>query len=733
MIDTRIFLFAGTAMMAGAIPGAAWAQAAPKGSGLQEIIVTAQRTESAAQKTPIALTIYTGSDLANQGVNNVAALAAVDPSVNFTSNNGTAYVAIRGIASTDTTEIGDPSVPVARDGFFTNRPYSLQLGMYDLARVEVLKGPQGTLNGRNSTGGLVSIITNRPGKTIGGYGSAEVGNFGAFNGEMGVNLAFSDMVQARVSGVFRHHDSYRFRTGINQGGNDENGASIRAQLAVQPTTGLKLWGSYQHDGIDELGPVVFKAPIKTMPDFGNAHQFPGFTPVYNKVQADRFRWEMTYDQLPLDATLVYSGGYESLTYNHALDGTDPAFGYPATRQFRNSEMPKTWNHEVRISTPAERKFSIQGGYFNFREHSVIDNGIINLDCVGAFAPGGPLNNLCQAGVYGIHFNFDVVSKSQAAFGQAALRLTDQLRLSAGARYTWDDKVRTGTNMTFLKALASPFIGAPASITSGDGTLHDQQPSYHLGLDYTPGAGTMVYAKFDTGYKSGGFNTATTGVTTYQPEKVKTFEIGTKNRFAGNTLQFNASAFYTIYTNYQANQIANNLLQVFNTGGARIYGAEAQFTALVSQATRIDLNAAWLHTAFDNGITVSEGSNTNNAVNRNIGGNMLPNAPSFVLGGAVEQSFALGSGKVKMRVDGKYSSKFYYTVFNDADTRSGAYFLGNASMTYAPDNGVWQVQLFIRNLTDKVVLSRAIRNFNSNTNEYEFQAPRTFGLRGGFKF
>jgi len=251
---------------------------AAKTTGLQEIVVTASRVETTSQKTPIALTVYSGADLAAKGVSNMQALSSIDASLNITSSTGAAYVAVRGIASTDVTETGDPSVPIARDGFYTNRSFNIQSSMYDVARVEVLKGPQGTLNGRNSTGGLVSIITNRPVNRNEGYINLGTGNYGAFDADAGVNWAASDQFQIRASGTYHAHDGYRNLTGLYNGaaqrGDDLKVGSGRIQAAWKPVNGLKLWASYQHDEIDNVGDVTMDSAIGTRPDFGNAKSLP---------------------------------------------------------------------------------------------------------------------------------------------------------------------------------------------------------------------------------------------------------------------------------------------------------------------------------------------------------------------------------------------------------------------------------------------------------------------------
>ncbi|BEV01809.1 TonB-dependent receptor [Novosphingobium olei] len=736
MIGASTLALPHVAMAQGAAQDAA-ANGASSEDGLKEIIVTATRAETSAQKTAVALTVYTGADLAEKGIATVQALSAIDPSVNVTSATGAAYVAVRGVASTDVTEVGDPSVPIARDGFYTNRSFSIGTSMYDIARVEVLKGPQGTLNGRNSTGGLVSIITNRPGKDAGTYGSIEVGNYNALNVEAGANVPVNDRLQFRISGTHRQHDGYRKLTVIDDRGDDDNTTSGRIQMAAQPVDGLKLWASYQHDDIHAVGDVALTSALRTRPDFGDAKSFPNYAPTSNRLKGDRVRWEASYDRLPGDLTLTYAGGYDHQTWNHRLDATGP--GYPANRQFIQGEDPRTWNHEVRINNDANGKVFFQAGYFHFQEDNTIDSGLYNVEMTGPFAPGGPLADHSYAGQYGIKFDYKIKTKSDAVFGQVAVKLAEQLKLSLGGRYTWDSKVRTGSANLIIGALVSPFVPPFVTVTTdGAGNMKHGEATWHAGLDYTPTSNTLLYAKYDRGYKAGGFNSNGSGASVdYSPEKLDAFEIGTKNRFLGNRLQVNAAAFYFDYKGYQASQTSCPTCSsgIFNVGSAKIYGAELQTIALFGEGGRIDFNAAYLHTRFGkdvngNDIVVVDGDNPPSSFN--ITGNRLPNAPSLSISGGIEYAFPVGSGKLTPRIDGKYSSAFYYSVFNNSDTQSRPYATGNASLTYEPENGQWSVTAFVRNFTDKVVLANAQRNFVSNLNTYQFQPPRTWGVRFGWK-
>jgi iron complex outermembrane receptor protein len=731
--STRNALLAGCALI---LPAAALAQSeAPPEvqGGIKEVIVTANRVETSAQKTSVALTIYTGDELTDKGVASVAALALIDPSVNVTSSTGAAYVAIRGVASTDTTQIGDPSVPIARDGFYTNRSYTIQSSMYDLARVEVLKGPQGTLNGRNSTGGLVSIITNRPEFATSGQINTEVGNFKAVNVDGAVNVALSDKAALRFSALSREHRGYREVTGINLRGDDEDTASARVQIALRPTKGLNLWASYQHDDIDNVGDVALNTSgIGVRPaSFGDARSFPGLAPTYNRLKNDRVRWEATLDSLPGGLALVYSGGRDKVEFHHALDASGSV--YPAIQQFLINESPVTWNHEVRVSNSTKSRLFVQGGLFYFTEDNAMTAGVFNLEMTGPFATGGPLAALGTAGRYGVFFDHRIKTKSQAAFGQAAYALTEQLKFSLGLRHTRDKKERTGISNTDIQAVGSPFAPPVFLSSSAEGTYRQSEPTYHVGLDYTPTQNSLIYAKYDRGYKSGGFNSNGSGPSVpYESEHLSAVEVGTKNRFLNNRLQLNGAAFSFDYRGYQASQFSSALgggAGIFNVGNAKIHGAEAQLVSLFGDGGRIDLNVAYLRTKFGPGIVVNDGGGTPH----DIGGNRLPNAPSLSMSAGLEYGWNFDSGTLTPRLDVKYTSDYYFSVFNNPDETSDAYVMGNASLTYEPTNGRWRVQAFVRNLADKVVLANGAQNFLAGLNSYQFQPPRTFGVRATYRF
>ncbi|MBC2663758.1 TonB-dependent receptor [Novosphingobium flavum] len=740
---TTLLASSALALCSPALAQSAAPEQKPDDKGVGDIIVTANRIATSAQDTPIALNAYNGQQLAQSGINSVRDLSSIDPSLNVSSSNSSAYVAVRGIASTDVTELGDPSVPVSRDGFFTNRAYSINTSMYDVARVEVLKGPQGTLQGRNSTGGLVSIITNRPKFKTEFSGAFEYGRFNTTNAEAMANIALSDSFAIRASGVLLKHDGYRPLTGVMKSADNEDFKSGRVQARFAKD-GFDLWVSYQRDDRNTDGEAVLKNTLGApQPSFDKLAPFSSSSPQSTVLKGERVRWEASYSGLG-KLNLIYSGGWDKQDFRLALDATGP--NYPANRQYLNTQAPTTWNHEVRINNQKTGKLFVQAGWFHFSEDNALTAGLFNREMTGLFGPGGPLSfapNANQSFRYGIKFDFAIKTRSDAVFAQAEYDLTEQLQLSVGGRYTWDNKSRTGNSVLVLPALAFPLCAnsfptdptacPPFPITnSGNGSTKEKRPTWHLGLNYRPAPGRLIYAKYDRGYKAGGFNSnGSVAATPYDAESVDAFEIGTKNSLMDNALQLNFAAFYFNYKGYQAQQSTCPTCStgVFNVGSARVLGLEGQANARIGANTRLYLNTTLLDTRFGNNIIVTNGNNQN----VNISRNQLPNAPHFTASLGLEQTVPLSDYELSFRADGKYSSSFYFSAFNLPQIQSKAYFLGNLSASIAPSKGPWKLQAYVRNVFNKNVLSFAEQNFNGFSDNYQFQQPRTYGIRASVNF
>lgn len=711
---------AGTLM----VPCAVFAQAAAEGE-LAEIVVTAQKREETAQRTAISMAVYTADDLQKSGVHDLTTLASNDPSLNFVSSNGAAYIAMRGVSSSDLTEIGDPAISIARDGFFTNRGFGLFSSFYDIARVEVLKGPQGTLYGRNSAGGVVNIITNRPSAERNGYLNVSLGDYHLANFEGAFNLALSDRVFLRFSGTSRYHQGYRLMRSLDQRGDDENAKSGRAQLLWNLTDDLSALLSYQYDDTDGVGDVSAQGPICgsgncLAPAFyepPDPTHFDNAAPTTSHTYSSRIRWEFKYDHLPGGLSLTYLGGSDNAHWRHRLDGTGLAGPFPM--QFVQNENPLTRNHELRLSSASDARLFWQVGGFYFHE----DNNPLESTAVG-YGPGPFLDNFL------ITFHYGIKTESKAGFGQLAYAINDQWKVSAGARYTKESKVRTGFNILNL----APF-GGPVITSDGAGAVNESKTTFHAGADYQMNPDQLLYAKFDSGFKGGGFAGTCGGVVTYKPETVDAFEIGSKNRFSNNRVQVNAAIFYEKYKGYQANQFSAGLCPgganaIQNAGKARIYGFESDIVALVDPVGKINLNLSYVNgkfTQFDNAVD-ENGTNVGS-----LAGNELPGTPKFTAVLGLEHTWEGGFGKLTGEVDGKYSGAKYYSFFNYVDTRSPSTTSANLSLTYAPRQGNWDVQAWMRNVTDETIYTNFARFAVVQLNNYQFAPPRTFGVTASVKF
>src|SRR3984957_13741161 len=417
----------------------AWAQAPAAGTDAQtareqlaEVVVTAEKRETTASKTPIAMDVFNAEQMRQQGIHDIASLSQVDPALQF--GNGTtanAFLTLRGVSSRDSSEIGDPAVPVGIDGFYMDRLYNLSQSTYDLDRVEVLRGPQGTLYGRNAIGGVVNFYTKRPTDSFEGYASVDYGNYDTVNTEGAVNVPVSDKVQIRAAGGTYSHSGYFSQPLAGATYGDDDSKSARLSVAFQPWDGFTglINGQYLNVGGNgpgfQLQPFVFNAAGTdishlTPPGIGPQSSY-GLTPFSLSIRDYRLHWEFTQTQLPWDTTLTYLGGYDATIFKQFEDLDNLASGTRANFGGRND--PKTQNQELRIASSADQRLTWQGGLFYFRETNAID---------GAYSVAGPDGVLVPAFVFPYP---SVTSDSYAAYGQVGFKITPELTLSLGGRET----------------------------------------------------------------------------------------------------------------------------------------------------------------------------------------------------------------------------------------------------------------------------------------------------------
>ncbi len=699
---------------------------------LAEITVTAQKRSENAQTTPVAMSVYTAADIRREGITDISTLATSDTSLNMTQALGGAepYLTIRGISSSDTTEIGDPAVGVATDGFFTNRTYDLLGSLFDVQRIEVLRGPQGTLYGRNTAGGVVNIITNKPGDGFAADAAVETGNYNMRDYTGMLNVPVSKSLQVRAAFSSQNHDGYRHLIvypGLPpEGGDDQNMNAMRLEIAFEPFQHLNGLITYQSLQIGGTGgayklipfvpnPIVSGDIVHALPAIGDTSTWNSYAPTWQSIDEKTYKLELSYDGLPGGSKIIYLGGYDNFQWHHSSP-LNTFFGTPFTTSetFLQNEYPKTQSHELRIVSPNSGRLTWQGGVYYFEERST------NLDSSAVENPGA--TNATTL----IEFKFPLVeATSRAVYGQGSYKLTHSVSVSAGARYTKDAKERTGVfNLNVLNVYGIPQAGSTrSSKTTG-----------HLGVEWKPTAQMFEYAKVDTGYKAGGFTTCNP----YGPETVTAYEVGSKNRLDNDRAQLNVAAFFNDYKNQQISTfvpssvcISNSTVQ--NAGGSHIYGVEGDFEQLIDPIGKIHLAVTYLHARFTNfvaapglGAAVADCTPAANG-NCQLAGNTLPKAPTITVSASVEHTWSLSNDlSLNGRAEGKYTSHQYYDAFNYPSTTSPGYAIANLYLDLEHTN--WRVGLFVRNLTDKFYFTNMQEYYTVNAYSYSFGAPRTFGMR-----
>jgi iron complex outermembrane receptor protein len=727
-----------------------------------EIVVTAQNRLQSVQDVPIAISVLSGEQVAAAGVTNVSAVERISPSLQITSDTNLTRVTVRGVGTLSAGETQDQSIAVNIDGEYINRPTVLNAAIFDIDRVEVLRGPQGTLYGRNSTGGAVNFITRKPGQEFAMNASTTYGNYNQVIAEGGVDIPLGDVGGLRVSGIYSDHDGYtrhnnsgsflsapRFRSRVGSRSGDDHTWGGRASIRLEPINGLTINASYEHaeqriipsaqafvnlntpanapgsncelNGYVQVGPQT--PGVQCIPQNTNflrsidrdTYDAPIVGLGIFKLNSDAVRGRLSYDFGP--ATLTYTGGYRASSTTGLL-GQGPNY----VRRDWGSTI-KTHSHELRLNGDVNG-IQWQTGVFYFREALTTNTGLYN----PFIGPNGSYIN---------YFRRPTTSESYSAFGQVEVPITDQMTAVGGLRYT-EDKRRgrySNYNLQFnsgLVEIATP----PASILNL--RYKGNKLNYLAGLNFKPDQDTLIYGKVSSGYKAGGFDSAGT----FKPESNTAYEGGLKLNFGpASENQFNVAAFYYDYKDLQNDVLLDAALgsQTFNAGKATIYGIEVEGVIQLSENDRFNASFNYLSAEYDQFIAsyaVLNPANPNQTVqlaadNPNLAGNRLAQTPRFVIGMGYEHIFHLGSaGTITANAYTRFKSDYFLTFFNYRDSRQTAYTQTDLSFEYTPENKAFGIQAFARNLENVRPLTYAGYTAAGPDDIFNFQfgTPRTYGIR-----
>ncbi|HWU81366.1 MAG TPA: TonB-dependent receptor [Caulobacter sp.] len=699
---------------------------------LDEVVVTAQRRSENLQKTPLTVSAVTGDKLESQGIKTVVDLSAQVPALQISSSgSGAAVVFLRGIGSTNTTEVGDPAVAYHIDGIYIARSTSVGALFYDVDRVEVLRGPQGTLYGRNATAGAINVITKQPKFAYEGAGSLDVGNYGAITTSGMVNVPVSDTIAVRAAFQQSRHDGYvkALNKGPGTGGNDrydQDDKSARIQLLWQPSDDftLHLGADYLHQGGAGGGDKTYGTAVATSdPWTCNC--------ATNLYRNNKFFGAHAQADLDLGfGTLTYLTGYNFSRLDR--NGENASTGAP--NFFKGKDY--TWSHELRLGgDTGNLKWVV--GLYRFTEDNNVDFRV--------FLATNSYLSFIQP---------EVSAKSIAAFGQGTYSVTDRFRVTGGLRYTEDHKARDGG--TFLTNSA----GAITSVVVKN--LADAKwnaTNWKIGADFDLTDSSMLYANMATGYKAGGYFDGV-GANTYEPEKITSYEAGVKNRFLDNRLQLNATAFLYDYKDFQVSAVGviagQNATVTLNADKARVYGVEFETSLVVTENDRLDATLGWLHAEYTDFVLPLGDAFANNNANAAVpacfkanftlaaprstdfSGCRMARTPEWSLNVGYQHTWAMESGaRLVGRVQTHYESGKNLEYHGFAQNKQDGFTKSDVSLTYSSADDRWSLQGYVRNIENDDVRTASSPNsttgLSTNGNGEFYAPPRTFGLRLGVNF
>jgi len=687
-----------------------------------EIVVTALRREQSLQDVPAAISALSGAALEDRGVARVEELQFLAPSLASGKLLGQTEIAIRGVGLNP----GAPGVAVAVhvDGVFQPQAAMGDLAQTDLARVEVLRGPQGTLYGRNANGGAVNFITAAPTDRLEGY---VLGGYASYNEsklQTVVNLPLNDRLRSRVVLDWtKRRDG--FVKNVLPGGQDvDKGETLSGRLRVTADLAANLTLDLTGAFVDGEGPtqyfVLYSRPtpatIQNNPVLAGAtYSFePWRTSANDPMSAERDFWSasgvLTWKLGRV--TLKSTTGYARLEdhYRNDDDGIDVSV-FPVRRDYESENL----SQELNASYTGERVDLVAGVFYleDDLQH-LLDYDIL----AGAF-PLPPNSDLA--------FRIPQYrTKAYAGYADATAHLTDRLSIFGGVRVSKETQTFTQENQLSFGP-TPPILTCP--LQTNERTFRSTTP--RLGAAFEASDEVNLYATFSRGYKAGGYNLYGCD-NSFAPEELDAYEAGVKGRFLGGGLTVNAAAFFYDYTNLQVSQVIGLARFITNAGAAEVKGLELDAAMRPDEHWSIDGNLTLLdatYTRFQNmdGLDPAAGV-------QDLEGNRLNRSPK--LSGNLGLSYrtdATDRGRVTARLDASYRSKTYFREFNEALDAQKAYVLLNANLIWESPDERYRVRLYGTNLTKKAHIAALDSSDAFGARFITWGAPRQVGIEVRYGF
>ena len=725
--------------------------------GYEEIVVTAQRRSESVQDVPISITALSGETLAQAGIQDTERLSTLTPGL-LVQRSVVGKISIRGVGNENYTISGDPGVAVHSDGVYVARAAAGLFDLFDVNRVEVLRGPQGTLYGRNATGGVINVIPNTPTDDLGARVAAEYGNYDAIRVEGMVNAPIGAGWAVRLAGLGSWRDGFTRNTNAparSRGFGDLDSKDViaaRAQLAYDAdspfTARLSVEVLRDDSNLPAYkylnrpatlptadfggGAAAFTKPFLRTVNQGFELNVPGTTRSVGDDD-DVFKTNQLGGALHLDydfgaVSLSSISGYRDTQFNWLNDG-DGADAFVVN--YIQQDDTEQFSQELQLTGGGERLDWLLGGYF-FRE-----TGESFIGLPFPFGANLPFRILIDGRAR---------TNALAGFGELRWQATERLKLTVGARYSHEKRKAA---YRYEINFGMPFVANP--------DLKDNFNAFtpRFVVNYEASDVVNLYASATRGFKSGGFNLLAIQPG-FDPEKVWAYEAGLKAKSLDGRLTLNANAFYSDYKDIQVGQIVNLSSVLTNAAAATLKGAEVEAVLRPADPLEVGVTLAYLDAKYDKfctgdptlpaygtaagaalGLPTTPDAGCDATGPINLDGNRFPRAPKWTLTSSVAYTVDLAdAGSLLLRADLRMQSKTFFTQFNRDLISQRTYETANARATWTSANERFSVGAFVNNLFDKDYFTEVLESgaFNPQLVAQAYVAPpRTYGVTAALSF
>lgn len=719
---------------------------------LEEVVVTAQRRSENLSDVPVAVTVLSGEGIRKRRVQALDDIATYVPSLQINSVIGenTPIFSLRGVSMSDYSLNQQGPVATYVDDVYRGSSTILGVSMFDVDRVEVLRGPQGTLYGKNTTGGAVKIFSRKPElEEYNGYVSGGIGNFGRQEAAGAINIPLSNTTAVRIAGVVTRADGWF-----------ENQVAGQPDLNATREYGLRgtfLW----EPKLDTL--IVLRASISEQDpiNYGirsEAGEFgvgAGLYAFYNSLfpiqnpNTDYFRTGLGDHEIESDqprrrnsqvqeiALTMDFPISDDLNFTSVSSWTDGEMLIPEESDgspLRVLELPQfgettQLTQDLRVTSDYSSKLNFILGAFYGHEKTVINNKFIGFADIDATGDGLVNADDCTASGYFIcnyENNFEQIKKSYAVYSDLTYELSEKITLTGGLRYTNDEGEQNDYKSVLYGIDGTPLFNLIPGTAALDGTIDLKTNSDNVSgravIDIQLDNGALVYASVNRGYRGGAFNAQAyvtlDELTTADPETIMAYEVGVKHTMFNRTLQYAAGIFYYDYRDQQFLDIDTNALQrVTNIEKSRVLGAELELTFSPVEDLVFNSAFSWLDTEVRAG----------ELRGIDLVGNNLPNSPDFSFTASMDWSvLQLEQGDISLNLNAKYTNSQYFGVVNDPRLIQKSYGLLNGQLAYTSDDIGLEVSVWAKNIFDEFYYSNRIDVLSYGFDYNHIGAPRTFG-------